>query len=81
MAKTGKFTKFANFVHEGTSVEHGNTNWSFYALNFGVGVGAWTMNDKPLSVSHFCCWGCRNENKFGGRGCGPGDVTLSTNHG
>ncbi len=62
-------------------MELGNTQSSFYALSFGVGAGTWVMNDKPLPASHFLCLGGINENTFMGRGCGPGDVTLSTNHG
>ncbi len=44
MAKTGTIIEFVKFVHEGTGVEYGNTELSFYVLAVGLGAGTWIMN-------------------------------------
>ncbi len=44
VAKAGKVIEFDKFVHEGTGVEHGNTELSFYA--FGGGVGGWDLDNE-----------------------------------
>ncbi len=44
MAKAGKVIELIKFVHEGTCVEHANTQLKFYALAVGLGAGAWIMS-------------------------------------
>ncbi len=44
LVKAGKVIEFVKFAHEGTGVEHGNTELSFYALAVGLGAETWIMS-------------------------------------
>ncbi len=44
VAKAGKVIELVKFDHEGTCVEHGNTQLSCCVLAVGLGAGTWIMN-------------------------------------
>ncbi len=44
MARFGEVSEFLNFVHEGTGVEHDNTQSSFFVLSAGLGARIWIIN-------------------------------------